>query len=205
MAGTRARFLRSCAVGYQPRAKGVLTTSTGLTCAAFAALLVVAAGASAQPSQNSAASVTASPAAVAWRSPPDSESSRRSDPQGNVDGMIGSTAAQTAQRVEARLKDNLSPELFQNFGLFIYVSKEATGHWAQRMYVVQKVGDDLLPLYDWPVSTGRETSEADAQGVELPTTTPAGYYEIDPKRLLEKYRSTQWNEPMPYAMFFSAT
>src|SRR6185437_4650040 len=43
----------------------------------------------------------------------------------------------------------------------------------------------------------------DAQGVDEPTATPAGYYELDPKRLFEKYRSTQWNEPMPYAMFFN--
>jgi hypothetical protein len=142
--------------------------------------------------------------AMALRTVPDYQPIRDSEPQSAPDGLAPSSSAQIGQRVEARLKENLSPELFGNFGLFIYVSKADTGPWAQRMYVFQKVGDDLLPLYDWPVSTGRETVEADAQGVELPTTTPAGYYELDPKRLFEKYRSTQWNEAMPYAMFFNA-
>jgi len=112
------------------------------------------------------------------------------------------TSPEVQRAVEQRLRDSLTPEMLGNFGLFIYVSKAQVGPWAQRMYVFQKAGDDLLLLYDWPVSTGRETVEADAQGVELSTTTPAGYYEIDPKRMFEKYRSTQWNEPMPYAMFF---
>jgi lipoprotein-anchoring transpeptidase ErfK/SrfK len=107
------------------------------------------------------------------------------------------------QSVEQRLRDSLSPEMIQNFGLFIYVSKAETGPWAQRMFVFQKAGDDLLPLYDWPVSTGRETMEADAVGVQLATTTPSGYYELDPKRMYESYHSTQWDESMPYAMFFN--
>jgi lipoprotein-anchoring transpeptidase ErfK/SrfK len=107
------------------------------------------------------------------------------------------------QSVEQRLRDSLSPEMLQNFGLFIYVSKAESGPWAQRMLVFQKAGDELLPLYDWPVSTGRETMEADAVGVQLPTTTPSGYYELDPKRMYETYHSTQWNESMPYAMFFN--
>jgi lipoprotein-anchoring transpeptidase ErfK/SrfK len=113
------------------------------------------------------------------------------------------SSAEVQRAVEQRLRDSLTPEMLGNFGLFIYVSKAQVGPWAQRMYVFQKAGDDLLLLYDWPVSTGRETVEADAQGVELSTTTPAGYYEIDPKRMFEKYRSTQWNEPMPDAMFFN--
>src|SRR5690349_15507418 len=63
---------------------------------------------------------------------------------------------QMEQQIEKRLRDTLSPELLQNFGLFIYVSKAEIGPWKQRMLVFQKVGDDLLPLFDWPVSTGRE-------------------------------------------------
>lgn len=109
---------------------------------------------------------------------------------------------QLSQIAEQRLHNVLSPEMFANFGLFIYVSKADTGPLAQRMFVFQKAGDDLLQLYSWPVSTGRETVEADAQGDQLATSTPAGYYELDPKRMYEKYHSTQWNEPMPYAMFF---
>lgn len=111
------------------------------------------------------------------------------------------TPSPVQEAVERRLNEILTPEMKANFGLFIYVSKASSGPWAQRMYVFQKAADDLLLLYDWPVSTGRETVEADARGVELSTATPAGYYELDPKRFYEKYRSTQWNEPMPYAMF----
>ncbi|HEX3651830.1 MAG TPA: L,D-transpeptidase [Rhizomicrobium sp.] len=113
------------------------------------------------------------------------------------------SSPQIQERVEQRLRDVLSPEMAANFSLFIYVSKAETGPWAQRMYVFQKAGDDLLLLYDWPVSTGRETVEADAAGIELATNTPAGYYEFDAKRVYEHYRSVQWNEPMPYAMFFN--
>ena len=118
-------------------------------------------------------------------------------------GVTEPLPPQLEQQVEQRLRENLSPELLQNFGLFIYVSKAEIGPWKQRMLVFQKVGDDLLPLFDWPVSTGRETVEADAQGVELGTNTPSGYFELDPKRMFVDYRSTQWNEPMPYAMFFN--
>jgi lipoprotein-anchoring transpeptidase ErfK/SrfK len=127
-------------------------------------------------------------------------------PSGNatVDAAVAEPLPpQMEQQIEQRLRENLSPELLQNFGLFIYVSKAEIGPWKQRMLVFQKVGDDLLPLFDWPVSTGRETVEADAQGVQLGTNTPAGYFELDPKRLFENYRSIQWNEPMPYAMFFN--
>ena len=107
------------------------------------------------------------------------------------------------QAVEQRVRETVTPEMLAHFGLIVYVSKADVGPWAQRMYVFQKAGDDLLLLYDWTVSTGRETVEAAANGAELPTTTPSGYYQLDPKRFYEKYRSTQWNEPMPYAMFFN--
>src|SRR6185503_1876491 len=60
-----------------------------------------------------------------------------------------------------------------------------------------------LPLYDWPVSTGRETMEVNALGNQMSTATPAGFYELDPKRFFVDYRSTQWNEAMPHAMFFN--
>jgi hypothetical protein len=107
-------------------------------------------------------------------------------------------------RVAQRLKDSLSPEMFANFGLFIYVDKAGSGPLAQRMYVFEKTeGDDLALLYDWPVSTGREQIERDAHGREQSTATPTGYYELDPKRFHVEYTSSQWNEEMPYAMFFS--
>jgi hypothetical protein len=104
--------------------------------------------------------------------------------------------------VAQRLNDSLSREMFGNFNLFIYIDKAERGPFAQRMFVFQKTATALALLYDWPVSTGRETLERDAHGHLQSTITPVGYYELDPKRLFEDHVSSQWNEEMPYAMFF---
>jgi hypothetical protein len=104
--------------------------------------------------------------------------------------------------VAHRLNDSLSREMFTNFGLFIYVDKAERGPFSQRMFVFEKSGDNLALLYDWPVSTGREGLEKDAHGHLQSTVTPVGYYGLDPKRLFEDHVSSQWNEDMPYAMFF---
>ena len=106
-------------------------------------------------------------------------------------------------RVEQRLKDSLTSELYTNFELFLYVSKADAGPWAQRMYVFQKdANDNLNLLYNWPVSTGREQIETAANGRKLETSTPPGYYELDSHRSYEKYHSAEWDQDMPYAMFF---
>ena len=104
--------------------------------------------------------------------------------------------------VASRLNDSLSREMFATFNLFIYVDKAERGPFAQRMFVFEKSGDNLALLYDWPVSTGREDLERDAHGHLQSTITPVGYYELDPKRMYESHLSSQWNEEMPYAMFF---
>jgi lipoprotein-anchoring transpeptidase ErfK/SrfK len=107
-------------------------------------------------------------------------------------------------RVEQRLKDSLSGEMLANFDLFLYVSKANSGPWSQRMFVFQKQANGELVLFNnWPVSTGREQIEFNAAGAKLPSFTPAGYYELDAKRFYPHYRSMQWGEPMPYAMFFN--
>jgi lipoprotein-anchoring transpeptidase ErfK/SrfK len=107
-------------------------------------------------------------------------------------------------RVEQRLKDSLSSEMLANFDLFLYVSKANSGPWSQRMFVFQKQANgDLVLFNNWPVSTGREQIEYNAAGAKLPSFTPAGYYELDAKRFYPHYRSMQWGEPMPYAMFFN--
>ncbi len=107
-------------------------------------------------------------------------------------------------RVSERLHDSLTPELFEHFGLFLYVSKAQAGPLAQRMYVYAKQGNgDLKLLYNWPVSTGREKVEYNPAGRKLPSFTPQGYYELDPDRMYRRYRSVQWNQPMPNAMFFN--
>lgn len=113
--------------------------------------------------------------------------------------------ARVAQ-VEERLKDNLTQDLYDNFRLFIYVSKAASGPWAQQMYVFRKEpGGDFTLLYRWPVSTGRESIDKTPEGKHISTRTPAGYYEIDRHRFYRRHRSTQWHRSMPYAMFFNQT
>ena len=105
-------------------------------------------------------------------------------------------------RVEQRLKDSLTSEMFDHFDLFLYVSKADKGPWAQHMYVFQKTGRDLALLYNWQVSTGREKVELDLAGDKTPSITPQGYYELDPHRFYVHYRSMQWGQAMPHAMFF---
>jgi len=107
-------------------------------------------------------------------------------------------------RVEQRLKDSLTSEMLDHFALFLYISKADRGPLAQRMYVFQKdASGDLTLMYNWPVSTGREQIEYSPSGLKEPSFTPAGYYELDPGRMYTHYRSMQWNQPMPYAMFFN--
>jgi lipoprotein-anchoring transpeptidase ErfK/SrfK len=116
----------------------------------------------------------------------------------------GAPSAAEIIRVEQRLKDRLTSEMLENFSLFLYVSKADSGPWAQRMYVFDKQpSGDLVLLYNWPVSTGREQVEFNPAGKQLVTDTPTGYYELDPHRAYEHYRSAEWGQPMPYAMFFN--
>lgn len=109
-----------------------------------------------------------------------------------------------AARAEQRLREALTDDLLRHFKLFLYVSKADRGLLAQRMFVFDRQRHGALHLlYDWPVSTGRETVERNPAGRQLATDTPAGYYQLDRKRFYRHYRSAQWGEPMPYAMFFN--
>jgi lipoprotein-anchoring transpeptidase ErfK/SrfK len=109
-----------------------------------------------------------------------------------------------ADRAKQHLYDSLSAETLANFGLFIYVDKAEGGSFAQRMYVFEKTDQgDLAPLYDWPVSTGRGRDETDPHGRDESTATPRGFFELDPKRMYVDHTSSQWDEDMPYAMFFN--
>ena len=135
--------------------------------------------------------------------PAASTSSATPETASAVPGLPAPTPAEMV-RVEQRLKDSLTSEMLANFDLFLYVSKADSGPWSQRMFVFQKQANgDLVLFNDWPVSTGREKIEFNAAGAKLPSFTPAGYYELDSKRFYPHYRSMQWNEPMPYAMFFN--
>ena len=107
-------------------------------------------------------------------------------------------------RVALHVKDSLTSDMLANFDLFLFVSKAANGPVGQRMYVFQKqAGGDLALLYNWPVSTGREKFEIAPNGTQAPSFTPAGYYELDPKRMYVSHFSGQWRQPMPHAMFFN--
>ena len=98
-----------------------------------------------------------------------------------------------ASAVALRLRANLTPEMLQGFDLFLYVSKAERGPLAQRMYVFAKTpSGELNLLYDWAASTGREQNEISPRGVRSFTATPAGYYQLDPKRMYRAYRSVSW-------------
>jgi hypothetical protein len=106
--------------------------------------------------------------------------------------------------IQGHLRQDLSDELLGNFNLFVYVDKAVAGPYAQRMFVFQKSANgDLFPLYDWLVSTGREAVETDSHGHLQSSRTPVGFFELDPKRYYRTHTSFEWNEAMPYAMFFS--
>lgn len=113
-------------------------------------------------------------------------------------------SAAELSRVLSHMKLSLTKELFENFELFLYVSKADHGPWQQRMYVFQKqASGDLNLLYNFPVSTGREQLVANPDGRMLHTDTPQGYYELDPDRMYRRYYSAEWGQSMPYAMFFN--
>lgn len=102
-----------------------------------------------------------------------------------------------------RLMASLTPEMAQNFDLFLYVSKAERGPLAQRLYVFRKDGDTLKLLYDWAASTGREQDEISPRGRHSFTATPKGFYELDPGRMYRRYHSYSWDQDMPHAMFFN--
>jgi hypothetical protein len=115
----------------------------------------------------------------------------------------GAPATNEVAAVEERLRNRLNQELYADFKLFLYVSKAASGPLAQRMYVFRRGARGALDLlYNWPVSTGRERTELNGEGLELSSSTPTGYFKLDPNRFYLHHVSTQWREPMPFAMFF---
>ncbi len=120
--------------------------------------------------------------------------------------LVAPPIAQTTQPVQPddvadRVRAIVPRELFDYFDLYLYVSKAATGPWAQHMYVFHETSDgDLLFEQSFPVSTGRERQE------KYFTSTPAGLFELDPDRFDRVHYSHRWNNaPMPWAMFLNYT
>lgn len=108
-------------------------------------------------------------------------------------------------RVLAHLKVSLTRELYENFSLFLYVSKADRGPWHQRMFAFNKEANgDLKLIHSFPVSTGREVLTPSPDGKKMwNTDTPTGYFQLDPERVYKRYTSQQWGHKMPFAMFFS--
>jgi hypothetical protein len=132
--------------------------------------------------------------------PPLSGSDSRGEPFQNLPPV----AHNRAEAAALRLKSTLTPEMLQNFDLFLYVSKADHGPLAQRMVVFRKSRQGNLGLlYDWAASTGREQSEVSPRGKSTFTATPTGFYELDPERMYRRYHSYSWDQDMPHAMFFN--
>lgn len=119
-----------------------------------------------------------------------------------------SHASNEAQSLWPRLKRGLTPELYGNFDLFIYVNKAEQGPWAQHLYAFAKPSGqnpdaEMILMMDTAASTGRETMERARDGQFVSTSTPAGFYELDPQRFEMGHQSRQWRQDMPNSMFFN--
>jgi lipoprotein-anchoring transpeptidase ErfK/SrfK len=108
---------------------------------------------------------------------------------------VAEMASRVAERVSAKVPDTLAPY----FDTFIYVSKAASGPWAQHLFLFRKRDDGTLAFdQSFPVSTGRERSE------QYFTATPTGLFELDVHRFFPMARSAKWNDAqMPWAMFLN--
>ena len=159
------------------------------------------------PALPSGGYITTTPGALGSAVPPEQgDSSGRTHASSRLPARLDAAHSNKNEivRVEERLEGSLPRELYDDFKLFLYVSKADSGPWAQRMFVFRKMPEgDLGFLYAWPVSTGRERLEYDSAGSHIMTNTPAGFYELDPDRFFVRHSSSEWHEPMPYAMFFN--
>lgn len=106
-----------------------------------------------------------------------------------------------AGAVAERVRESVPAELYPYFDTYLYVSKAASGAWAQHMFVYHRNDAGRLVFEEtFPVSTGRERHE------KYFTSTPAGLFELDPNRFDRNHRSHRWNgAPMPWAMFLNYT
>jgi hypothetical protein len=137
--------------------------------------------------------------------PPDIDIARNNLPMPPIPMPPVAPITNRATAVAARLRTSLTPEMLQNFDLFLYVSKADRGPLAQRMYVFKKLPSGELNLvHDWAASTGRERSEVSPRGAHSFTATPKGYYQLDPQRMYRSYRSYSWDQDMPHSLFFNA-
>ncbi len=104
-----------------------------------------------------------------------------------------------AARIAARLEARVPSDLAGYFDLYLYVSKAATGPWAQHLYMFRRTAQGHFVFERrFAVSTGRERQE------QYFTTTPTGLFELDPDRAFRLAHSAKWHgAPMPHAMFLN--
>lgn len=109
------------------------------------------------------------------------------------------TPQDQVEEVALRVRSSVPAHLYPYFDVFLYVSKAASGPWAQHMYVFHKDPSGQLAFEEsFPVSTGREMRE------KYFTTTPTGLFELDPNRFDRRHFSRRWHgAPMPWAMFWN--
>lgn len=109
------------------------------------------------------------------------------------------TLEEEAGRVAAHVSAKLPAHLAPYFDTYIYVSKAASGPWAQHLYLFHKSDDGTLAFeQSFAISTGRERAE------QYFTATPTGFFELDVHRFFPMARSAKWNDAqMPWAMFLN--
>ncbi len=98
-----------------------------------------------------------------------------------------------------RIAELMPAHLDPYFDMVLYISKAPEGPLAQQMFIYEREPSGNLALTDrWLVSTGREQRE------RYYTTTPPGFFMLDPRRFVSRAYSAQWNgSSMPNAMFFN--
>ncbi len=129
------------------------------------------------------------------------------------------TLAQIADSNEESAADLMSPdELFQERVLdfdFDFMHEKRTSQSTARLYIlVDKANRGMSPtaqtmqvyldgqlIYNFLVSTGRETPEIAKSGRQSFSATPTGRFKIDSRS--KNYVSKTWLAPMPYAQFFN--
>lgn len=121
--------------------------------------------------------------------------------QGIAQVVPVATPPDQAEEVALRVRDSVPAHLYPYFDMYLYVSKSASGPWAQHMYIFHKGFDGQLVFEKAIlVSTGRELRE------KYFTSTPTGLFELDPNRFDRVHFSKVWHHaPMPWAMFLNLT
>lgn len=103
--------------------------------------------------------------------------------------------ADDSELLHARTKET-KPKATDRLYILVDKSQKGTSVTAQTMQVYL----DGQLIYNWLVSTGRETPEVAKSGKVYRSITPVGRFRIDWRS--KNHVSSTWQAPMPYANFF---